>query len=119
MGMIPNYKDIVELIKQGATVEAQEKIMELREAVIELQDENHALKLKVRGLEEELRKRNHIEFDGSVYWQWLEDDSGDANDRDGPYCQRCYDDEQKLIRLQDWGQETWFCLKCKTSFNKK
>ena len=29
--MIPNYKDIVELIKKGATVEAQEKIMELRD----------------------------------------------------------------------------------------
>jgi len=28
--MLPRYKDIAELVKKGATVEAQEKIMELR-----------------------------------------------------------------------------------------
>lgn len=34
--MLPKYKDITELIKKGATVEALEKIMELREAALEL-----------------------------------------------------------------------------------
>jgi len=40
---LPTYKDIVDLIKKGATVEAQERIMVLREAVIELKDENSSL----------------------------------------------------------------------------
>jgi len=44
--MIPTYKEIIELIKKGATIEAQEKIMELRESAIELQSENIELKQK-------------------------------------------------------------------------
>lgn len=43
---MPSYKDIVDLIKKGATIEAQEKIMELREAAVELQDENISLRQK-------------------------------------------------------------------------
>ena len=48
--MIPKYKEIVELIKKGSTLEAQEKIMELREAVMEAQEETHALKERVKEL---------------------------------------------------------------------
>lgn len=40
MGLSPNYKDIIELIKKGSTIEAQEKIMELREGALALQEEN-------------------------------------------------------------------------------
>ncbi len=36
---LPRYKEIVELVKKGATLEAQEKIIELREAALELQEE--------------------------------------------------------------------------------
>ena len=32
---LPRYKDIVDLIKQGATDEAQEQILVLREAALE------------------------------------------------------------------------------------
>ena len=41
---MPGYKDIVELIKMGSTIEAQEKIMELRETALEFQNENLTLK---------------------------------------------------------------------------
>ena len=40
MGALPNYKEIVELIKKGSTVEAQGKIMELREATVDLKVES-------------------------------------------------------------------------------
>ncbi len=39
---LPNYGDIVELIKKGATLEAQEKIMELRDGALDLQEQNLA-----------------------------------------------------------------------------
>jgi hypothetical protein len=44
--MLPKYKDIVELLKKGSTIEAQEQIMNLREGALELQEENHELKQK-------------------------------------------------------------------------
>jgi hypothetical protein len=58
---IPRYKDIVELMKKGATLEAQEKIMELREAALDLQEENINLKNKVLEIEEKVRKLESFE----------------------------------------------------------
>lgn len=109
---LPSYKDIVELMKKGATVEAQEKIMVLREGAIELQEENLGLRERVKALEEALRIKGQLSFDGSVYW--LEDD----NKKDGPFCQHCYDTDKKLVRLQDWG-DSWLCFACKTRPEKR
>jgi len=109
---LPNYKEIVELIKKGATVEAQEKIMELREAILGLQEENHSLKERVRDLEAQLEIKGEVQFDGSVYWRVH------AGKSDGPFCQRCFDADIKLIRLQDY-DFNWFCLSCKQGVEKK
>jgi len=51
---LPKYKEIMELIKKGATLEAQEKIMELRESALELQDQNLEQKAEIRALKKEL-----------------------------------------------------------------
>ena len=48
MGALPNYKEFVELIKKGSTVEAQEKIMEVRETAIDLK--NVSLREKNRSI---------------------------------------------------------------------
>jgi hypothetical protein len=119
--MIPNYKDIVDLLKKGATVEAQEKIMELREAVLELQEENAVLKARTKELQDRLNIQGSLEFSEGIYWMWNEDDAGDLSDKDGPFCQLCYDNDEKLIRLQPYtsfgvrGERLssgYRCLKC-------
>lgn len=110
MAMVPNYKDIVDLIKKGSTLEAQEKIMELREAAIQLQEENLELRQRVKNLEEQIALRAKVTWEKPYYWV---DDSGR---RDGPYCQTCYDNDSKLIRLQDGENGTWRCKVCKNTF---
>ena len=52
---LPSYRDILELIKTGATIEAQEKIMELRQAALDLQEENIQLRNRVIELESRVR----------------------------------------------------------------
>ena len=109
---LPSYKDIVELLKKGATVEAQEQIMALREGALQLQEDNFGLREKVKNLEESLRVKEQLIFDGSSYWL------GDGKKSDGPFCQHCYDTSAKLVRLQDWG-DTWSCFACKNYPAKK
>jgi len=53
---IPNYKDIFELVKAGATIEAQEKIMELRQSAMDAQEENIGLRRRILELEENIRR---------------------------------------------------------------
>ena len=116
--MIPKYLDIVDLIKKGATVEAQEKIMELRESALELQEENIALKAKIKELENALDVIQHLEYTGHVYWRWLENEAGDYLDKDGPFCQVCNDTNNMLVRLYDSADGWWKCKHCKNTYLK-
>ncbi len=105
--MLPSYKDIIDLIKKGANVEAQEKILELREGAIDLQEDNIALRERLKQLEEELQLKGEMVYKKTVYWRCMDDD-----EVDGPYCSTCYDDGGKVIHLHDWG-DTWHCRVCK------
>ena len=59
---LPSYKDIFELLKAGATIEAQERIMELRQAALSIQEDN--IQLRNRVLELEARVKELESADG-------------------------------------------------------
>src|SRR5262245_41768630 len=112
---LPRYGEIMELVKTGLTIEAQEKIMALREGALELQEENLQLKARIRQLEEEAAVRQNYTFDSGqgVYWE------ADKAHRDGPYCAVCLDDKKKVIRLHrscGQGGEWWHCKVCNSKF---
>jgi hypothetical protein len=60
---LPNYKDIYELVKTGATIEAQEKIMELRQAAMDAQEDNIALRNRIIQLEQKIRDLENLDGD--------------------------------------------------------
>jgi hypothetical protein len=90
MSALPNYSEIVSLIKKGATIEAQEKIMTLREACVALQDENHAMRDKQKVLEEALRFKEALEYRSPFYY--VKDDAT-------PFCPRCWEKDKTAIHL--------------------
>ena len=122
MSLIDTAKDIYELARTGATIELQEKLMRMREEAIDLQEENVSLRKRVSELEDALRLQTNLSFDGAIYWKTLSD-----TERDGPYCQRCYDVERKAIRLQyssytrpdGFYQVVWTCTACRSSYTPK
>ncbi len=60
---IPSYATIKKLVKSGLTIEAQEQIMELREAAVERQADVVELKLRISELESEIRDLESLEGD--------------------------------------------------------
>lgn len=111
MAMLPNYKDIVDLVKKGSTIEAQEKIMELREGALALQEENIRLREQVKELEEIINKKQNVIWNPPFYW------IKDGDKKDGPYCSQCYDKNSLLIRLQDKKNGIWTCPTCHNHFD--
>ena len=107
---LPKYNDIVNLFKKGESLEAQEKLIELMGAALNLQQENQELKDQVVELQNQLKQKDSFVFDGEVYW--CEDDGK----RVGPYCSICHDDEGKNIRLHRDGHG-WYCNKCGHGFD--
>ncbi len=113
------FTAITELIKKGANLEAEQKLVELREAVLELQTENLELREKINELEQQLSIRESLIYEGVCYWKVSRD-----GERDGPYCQVCYDSEANLIRLQKQYESLsrnyfYECLKCGNNFDIK
>jgi DNA-binding transcriptional MerR regulator len=93
---VPNIQEIMDLIKKGLTLEAQEKIMELREKDLELQEENLQLKEQLKTLEQQLEIKGKLVFKDGQYWLKIEG----KEELDGPFCQRCWDVDGKLVRTQ-------------------
>lgn len=69
--------------------------------------------------EEANEPKEEMVFDGSVYWLQKKEN---PEQRDGPFCQICYDKNGKRIRLQDHqdvAEPDWSCGVCNRFFDKK
>jgi hypothetical protein len=115
MSIIDTAKTVFELVKKGSTIDLQENLVRLREQAVELQEENVTLRTRISDLERQVALRRDIQFDGELYWIVTAPDK-----REGPFCQKCYDSEGKLIRLLDGTKRNigteWVCSQCKMSY---
>ena len=67
---------------------------------------------RIKALEDELKLKQQLNFDKSKYWL------DDGQTKDGPFCQRCYDVEKKLVRLQhNLYNDNWHCTECKNVYS--
>ena len=113
---IPNYQDIIDLIKNGLTLEAREKIMELREAALRLQEENLKLKEQLKQAATPPNPCQDMYFDRGVYW--LRTPTDDGTNLAGPFCQVCHDKDERPVRLHrnNTPGGGWYCAVCRNRF---
>jgi len=121
LGSLKTATDIAKLIKDsGASLEQAEVKLQIAELISALAE----AKIEIAGIQSELMEKDNIisslneqlSIKENVVWEkpyyWLVD----QDDRDGPFCQRCYDVEQRLVRLQGSGKNGWSCRSCKSSY---
>ena len=92
---------------RGKVVDALERANEARAGILKLQEEN-------RDLQEKLTRRVAMHWIPPAYWQKRE---GQPND--GPFCQQCWDSEEKAIRLQPTQDGLLVCKTCTHVFGDK
>ena len=119
--MLPKYKDIIDLMKKGSTLEAQEQIMSLREGALKLHEENHELKNKIRELEEKLKTKEDWENEKNKY-KLVNPQKGpgqvyalkkeSAGDEEPHYiCTNCFHNKSKII-LNPSNKTRWIVMNC-------
>jgi len=123
---IKNATDIVKLIKESNTslesAEIKLKLAELLEALAEAKIEIANIKgtlvdneVEISQLKSQLDTKSNIVWEDPYYFIPQKN-----SDNDGPFCQKCYDSNNMLIRLQSPGKNGyWKCEECKTSFTDK
>ena len=82
-----------------AVADARTQIAETQTIILERNE-------KIRDLENKLEMKSKLTFVRPYYMMI------DGDKQDGPYCQKCYDADSKLIRLQTRGNGVWDCKAC-------
>lgn len=114
--------EIAKIIKDsGTSLEAAEikfklaeLIIALADAKLEIADFKDLLSLK----DDEIKELNSlIEAKKKVTWREPYYFVVEGDDQEGPYCQRCYDVETRLVRLQSPNKNGyWNCTECGKDF---
>ena len=95
---------LAELI--GSLADTKIQLAEVQQEIIE-RDQT------IKQLEEKLNTRENLIWEAPYYWIMKN------SKKDGPYCQKCQDSDDKLIRLQAHENGYWDCKSCHTGYHDK
>jgi len=105
--MLPRFREIVDLVKQGATLEAQQRILELEEAHLTLREENLRLREELAAIKQKLEIASTVVWEPPAYYRMKD------GKKDGPFCQKCFDSDAKFVRLlTGYSHSDFFCAVC-------
>ena len=113
--------DIASLLKEsGTSLEHAEMKLKLADLISSLADAKMEIATiyatlqdkenQITDLEKRLQLSAQVEWHNPSYWTIID------NEQDGPFCQKCYDSDEKLIRLQGDDEGYWICNACKNSY---
>ncbi|MEG2140985.1 MAG: hypothetical protein RRY20_09395 [Bilophila sp.] len=102
-----HFKEINDLFLKGRHEEARHLLTEMQARYIAVCDENNLLKMQITEMEDVLYLAKNLTFDGTCYWL------NTGTIRQGPFCQRCYNQDGALLRLDTQNGES-VCPVCGT-----
>ena len=85
-------------------------LADARIAVSSVQEDLLTKERQIKELQEDLEVQKAMKYAAPFYW--LERDG----QRDGPFCQQCYDSKRKAIRLQHSDVGHWSCNTCRNVY---
>lgn len=108
MNMIKGLKDVISILQKSNDIEMINKVIDIQQRILEMEDTIIALKEENRKLKDKSNKQKKIVRYKSDNIVTLK-----GND-DIYYCSKCWDDEEKLIQVLQKGSDFYECPKCKT-----
>lgn len=112
---ISSAKAVAAFAQQSGKLEITQQVIELQQTLLALIGQNTELTAEVASLKQELREREASQqqaeefvFDRQCYWRVIEGGT------DGPYCSRCFDADDKAVRMHANNDGVVGCPACKT-----
>jgi hypothetical protein len=107
MGIIETVKDVATLVQKADNIELYHKILDLQVQIMDLVEQNHSLRSELIELRDRSRFEQGLEFRENMYWHKVGPDT-----YEGPFCSKCWDDEQKAVRFHKQKDGGMWCPKC-------
>lgn len=95
MSFLDYFKAAFDIAKKAQSVELQSELLSMREDYNTLQEKNFELQARVKELEAAQALAADLEYRQPVYYLKKENGS-----EDGPFCQRCWDVDRRLVRVE-------------------
>jgi DNA repair exonuclease SbcCD ATPase subunit len=119
LGLAKNALDIVKAVREALKQKKltpedmfeylstlQDKLVDVKTALADADDENRDLKHRIQELQTELQTKRFIrenyEFRDNMVWK--------IGSREGPYCPVCFEANEKLTHLIDQGGQQFYCV---------
>jgi hypothetical protein len=116
MGMLEDIKEAVKLVQKIDNIELYRKLLDLQGEVLQFSEQLKNKDKRIEELEAALQIKGNLKLKDSAYYLFDENDQL----KDGPFCTKCFDVDQKTCRLLATETEPKvFCPNCKASFASK
>ena len=110
MDIVKTLKDAITFVQKSDNVDMLQKLTQVKQEVIDMEDQIYNLKAENRELKENQKMTKNIErYQGSTLIT-LKSDNPKI-----PYCSTCYGKDNKLIQLNIKG-DLCQCFNCKSYF---
>lgn len=107
MSIIDNIKDVANVVRKADNIDLYRQILDLQQEALELVEENYELKGKLREIRKSTELHEKLTFESNSYF------IKDEHKKDGPYCATCWDYEDKLVRMYEYGDNMGhYCNVC-------
>ena len=100
------FSTAIDLIKKGSQMEAQSQIQQLQEQYLELHAANLELKQELLELKGKYDKKEQMVFEEPFYYL------ANGDDRDGPFCPRCWQKDERKARVVNTPESYSGAQKC-------
>lgn len=120
MGIFDDLKSIGKTFQEAGKIEQYNQILETQKELLEMQKKIIDLESEKVELKEKLKIRGKLIPKNNAYW--LAEENGRE---DGPFCTRCYDKDEKLLRMlpREYGSSScpsycYTCPECNNTIKK-
>jgi len=111
MAIFDELKSIGKILQEAGKIEQYKQILEAQEKLLEMQKKINDLGEENKKLKEQLKIKENLVYENNVYWS-----KRDGEDKDGPFCSRCWDKNKDLIRMHPCGNPAYSeCPECENS----
>ena len=114
MGIVDNFKDVFKVADTLNNIDLYKKLGELQTRVMEVEEENRALKEELRSLKDQSKTDAELEVENNAYYLHRN------GKKEGPFCMTCWDADRKLMRERLGATEgTHFCTYCRDARRRR
>jgi Zn finger protein HypA/HybF involved in hydrogenase expression len=108
MGIYETLKSTASVLREADKIEQYRQILDAMQNLLEMQNKLSKLEQENESLKEKLKiKEAGLTLSNNAYWL--------KSNKDGPFCTRCWDKNNELIRLK----KDYECPECKNKYGPK